>query len=95
MPIQSIERVEFNPSNKEHLREYIFFVENNRWRTTCPFLLKEPHSSVPHMIERELSLRYVESKLKSELKSGENWMTARSTPVPFSRFRAGVASQVS
>ena len=64
MPLPLQHKVEFNSSDKNHLREYCYFVKNGRWRVSCPFKIKDPFNSVPHMIERELALKYAEHRLK-------------------------------
>lgn len=44
----------FDPSSKEHLREFKYFVEENKWRDSCPFWLEWPYLSVPDMIKDKI-----------------------------------------
>lgn len=45
----------FDIRDKNHVLEYAFYLENNKWRNGCPFKLEEPFASIPHMIERKIS----------------------------------------
>jgi hypothetical protein len=44
----------FDPSNKEHLREFKYFCEEHKWRNSCPFWLEWPYFSVPDMIKDKI-----------------------------------------
>lgn len=39
----------FDPENPRDLQELKFFVENGRWRNTCPFYLEDPWEDIPIM----------------------------------------------
>ena len=42
-------RREFNPSNKEDLKELKYFIENKQWRDGCPFYAEFPWEDIPVM----------------------------------------------
>jgi hypothetical protein len=44
----------FDVGNEEHLKEFEFFVKNDRWQKSCPFFLEWPYSSIPDMIKDKL-----------------------------------------
>jgi hypothetical protein len=46
-------RVQFDPSNDEHLTELKFFMKHNKWKTGCPFLLEEPFEDIPTLCVRK------------------------------------------
>jgi hypothetical protein len=49
-----VNRTVFNPKNKDHLKEYKYFIENNSWKNVCPFWLEWPYLSVPDMIKDKM-----------------------------------------
>lgn len=56
-------RREFNPSNKNDLKELKYFVANKQWRDGCPFYAEYPWEDIPAMcLEKYAS--YSLSKLK-------------------------------
>jgi hypothetical protein len=48
------ERKTFDVNNREHLNEFKFFIENERWTDGCPFMLEWPHTSIPDMIKDKI-----------------------------------------
>ncbi len=54
------ERRRFDPSDKEDLKELAYFIKNNTWKNTCPFLLEYPHKDIVSMCQ----VFYTEHMLK-------------------------------
>lgn len=50
----------FEPSKREDVLEYKYFLENNRWRTNCPFILEWPYLTMTDMIRSQLIEHYIE-----------------------------------
>lgn len=55
----------FNASSKEDLIEYQFFVENDRWRTSCPFELEWPHLNIDNMIKAKIVQDHLDKLIKN------------------------------
>ena len=55
----------FDVNSKEDIKEYKFFLDNNRWRDNCPFTLEDPYLSIPDMIRIKLVDKYIEGMIKS------------------------------
>lgn len=53
-PLSPVPKRYFNPNNVEDLEEFKFFVENNKWRTVCPFEIEWPRISLPDMISERI-----------------------------------------
>jgi hypothetical protein len=51
---------QFNPDISADLAEYQYFLENDRWRDTCPFICESPFESVTFMIERKIVTRWTQ-----------------------------------
>lgn len=45
---------QFDPTRAEDLKEYKYFLENARWRETCPFICEPPWEAVTFLIERRI-----------------------------------------
>lgn len=43
----------FDPTNKDHVEEFKFFKQNNRWKNGCPFFLEEPFMDIPTMCSQK------------------------------------------
>ena len=54
------ERRRFDPSDNQDLKELAYFIKNNTWKTTCPFLLEYPHKDIVSMCQ----VFYTEHMLK-------------------------------
>lgn len=54
----------FNCSDIEHLKEYDFFLKQNKWGKNCPFELELPFTSIPQMIENKITNHYLDMMLK-------------------------------
>jgi len=54
-------RVEFDPSNREHLLDYAEFLKYNNWRNGCKFLLEEPYQDIPTMVRRKVVMHFMKS----------------------------------
>jgi len=53
----------FDSSNMEDLKEYDFFLKQNKWRVNCPFELEWPFLSIPEMIQNKLISQYLDMML--------------------------------
>jgi hypothetical protein len=51
---------QFDPAVSADLAEYQYFLENDRWRDTCPFICESPFESVTFMIERKIVTRWTQ-----------------------------------
>jgi hypothetical protein len=51
----------FNPANKEDILIYMDFLKLGTWREPCPFILENPHLSVPHMINEKIIKHYLKA----------------------------------
>jgi hypothetical protein len=49
----------FDPTNKTDLIEYRYFLEENSWKTGCPFILEWPYLNVVEMIQSKLVGQYL------------------------------------
>jgi len=45
---------QFDPTSKNDLVEYKFFLANNRWQKNCPFVLEWPFLNVQEMIRSKI-----------------------------------------
>jgi hypothetical protein len=52
----------FNAKDKKDLEEYGYFINNMKWKTSCPFWLEWPYASVPAMIKDKIVRSIFESK---------------------------------
>lgn len=56
---------QFNPTSKEDLTEYKYFLENERWKDTCPFITEPPFESVIFVIERRIATHWIDSLIET------------------------------
>ncbi len=56
---------QFDPANVEDLAEYKYFLINQRWRDTCPFICESPFESVTFMIERKIVAHWIDAMMTS------------------------------
>lgn len=46
---------EFDPTNKDDLSEYTYFLRHGRWKSQmCPFILDWPYLTIPDMIKDKI-----------------------------------------
>jgi hypothetical protein len=50
----------FDPSSKQDIAEYRYFLKNHRWKNNCPFILEWPHLMVTDMVRTQLIDYYIE-----------------------------------
>jgi hypothetical protein len=55
-------RIQFDPSNKQHMLDFARFVKYNSWRNGCQYFLEDPYSDIPSMIRAKIA-DYTLSKL--------------------------------
>ena len=58
----------FNVKSDDDVREFRFFVENSKWKTLCPFVIKYPYENVVSMIKDEIVIEFLNQKYKEEKK---------------------------
>ena len=56
----------FDPSKKEDVLEYKYFLEHNKWMHNCPFILEWPFLTVTDMIRTHLIEHYIEMMVCEE-----------------------------
>lgn len=63
--LPKFEKRQFDPTNKQDLREYKFFLENGRWLSgVCPFEVEWPYLGIPQMINDKITEHYLFKILK-------------------------------
>jgi hypothetical protein len=50
---------EFNPTNKEDLQEYQYFLNNGKWKQGCPFIVEWPFLNVIDAIKQKIINRHL------------------------------------
>jgi hypothetical protein len=56
------DRIQFDPSNKQHMLDFARFVKYNHWDNGCQYFLEDPYSDIPSMIRAKIA-DYTLSKL--------------------------------
>jgi hypothetical protein len=56
-------RVEFDPTIETHVLDYASFIKYNNWKDGCAYLLEEPYSDIPTMINAKLVTHYLKAHL--------------------------------
>jgi hypothetical protein len=64
-------RREFNPASVEDLNEYRYFLQQQKWRDTCPFILEWPFINIMQMIEHKIVRKHLNAIIKTETKPGK------------------------
>ena len=54
----------FDPSSKKDLKDYHFFLKNQRWEVNCPFILEWPHLTITDMIRTKIIDHYIDKMVK-------------------------------
>ena len=54
----------FDAKSKEDIKEYAYFLKNNKWRDNCPFIVEWPHLTVTNMVTTKLIDAYIDKMLK-------------------------------
>jgi len=54
----------FDPTEKNDLIEYKYFLDNSKWRNNCPFELEWPYLTIPEMIRDKLINTYIKSMIE-------------------------------
>ena len=55
----------FDVNSRKDIQSYKFFLKENAWGTTCPFVLEYPYLSVPDMIKDKLIHKFLKVKNES------------------------------
>lgn len=55
-------RRRFDPSKREDQEELKYFLQNNKWRTGCPFYVEYPWSDIPAMC-KDMYAKYMLNQL--------------------------------
>ena len=56
----------FDPYSKEDITEYKYFLDNNRWKNRCPFMLEWPHLTITDMIRTRLIEAHINRMMEVE-----------------------------
>ena len=59
-------RVVFNPANRKHLKEYALFVKTKNWQNGCNFLLEDPYTDIPSMINEKVVFHLLKPLMKND-----------------------------
>lgn len=54
----------FDPTDPTDLAEYAYFLQNNKWKDGCPFILEWPFSNIISMVEDKFIKRHIMSHIK-------------------------------
>jgi hypothetical protein len=55
----------FDPHSKNDIKEYDFFLKNDRWQNKCPFFVEWPYLSITEMIRTKLIDTHIKSMIKN------------------------------
>lgn len=58
------ERVHFDPSNTDHVKDYANFIKYSGWKDGCKYLLEQPYQDIPSMINNKLIKHFLKPYLK-------------------------------
>ena len=58
----------FDPQSKQDLKDYRYFLKNNKWGNNCPFELEWPHLTITGMIKDKLIHQYFDTMLDQATK---------------------------
>ena len=61
------QKIYFDATNKEDLKEYSYFLKNNHWRINCPFVLEWPYLTITDMIKDKLIEQYIDTMLEKAI----------------------------
>ena len=64
-------RREFDPTSVEDLGEYRYFLQQQKWRDNCPFILEWPFLDVMQMIEHKIVRQHLSSIIKTSTKPAQ------------------------
>jgi len=53
------QRVDFDPTNLDHVAMYKDFIVKRKWENGCPFALEWPYLTIPDMIKDKIILNYL------------------------------------
>lgn len=45
----------FDPKSKADIKEFRYYLQNNRWEKGCPFNVEWPYVSIPDMIKDKIA----------------------------------------
>ena len=49
----------FDPTNKQHVKEYALFLKMQQWKNNCPFFLEDPYTDIPTTINAKLAMHFL------------------------------------
>jgi hypothetical protein len=59
---------EFDAEDAEDLAEYKYFLQHQRWKTSCPFILEWPFVDIIQMVEHKIVRQHINSIIKLQKK---------------------------
>jgi hypothetical protein len=65
---QKLNKRIFDIHNPDDVDEFRYFMENSRWKDTCPFHVRWPHLNVVDMIKDEIIHDFATTHKKTETK---------------------------
>lgn len=54
----------FDVNSDKDVSEYKFYLDNNKWKNSCPFYVEWPFLNAEKMIESRIVNKFIESKSK-------------------------------
>lgn len=54
----------FDPTSKEDLSLYKYFLDNRKWPENCPFILEWPFLTMQEMIQHKLIIAHIDKILE-------------------------------
>lgn len=60
------DKVHFDPSNEDHIRDYAFFKKNSSWKNGCRYILEQPFFNIPSMIDNKLLHHFLKPYIKKD-----------------------------
>lgn len=57
-------RINFDPSNKDHVQDYANFIKHSNWKNGCNYLLEQPFQDIPTMINFKLIRHFLNPYMK-------------------------------
>ena len=57
-------RRDFDPNSREDLDVYRYFLQHQKWRDTCPFILEWPFVCIQEMIEHKIVRQHISGLIK-------------------------------
>lgn len=60
------DKVFFDPTNEDHLKQYAIYLEQGRWPGSCKFKIEYPYLEIPAMINAKLARHMLSKYMTTE-----------------------------